>query len=141
MSDIQAALGLSQVKRLNKFVEQRNIIANRYNQELKNLPIILPKILPNYRSSYHLYVIRVPQKKTHSQSQKTIYQSLVNRKIGVNIHYIPIHRQPYYEKLGFRRGDFPEAEMLFKECISLPLYPSLTKKNQTFILKSLKDLF
>ena len=141
MNDIQAALGLSQMKKLDKFIEKRNEIANYYNQKLKTLPIILPKKILGYCSSYHLYVIRVPKKKIDSQSQKNLYESLLSRNIGVNVHYIPIHRQPFYEKLGFKKGSFPEAEKLHKECISLPIYPSLSKLNQFFVTKTLKEIF
>lgn len=125
MTDIQAALGLSQMRRLDEYVVLRHDIAKHYDVELSNLPIITPwQPLQTY-SSYHLYPIRVIEIQA-KKTQRQMYKDLWERGIGANLHYIPVHRQPYYEDLGFKVGDFPVAEQFHREVISLPMYPMLT---------------
>ena len=138
MTDIQAALGVSQIKRLDKFVALRHQIANYYDTELESLPITTPWQSPQTFSSYHLYPIRVKVGLTR-KTQYQIYNSLRKNDIAVNLHYIPVHRQPYYENLGFRVGDFPESEQFHREVISLPIYPSLADRAWTMVVKGLQD--
>ena len=129
MTDIQAALGLSQMQRLDDFVSRRRFLAAGYNQLLQDFPLVLPWQHPETESSWHLYVIRLKLDriaKTHTQ----VFEELRRAGIGVNLHYIPVHTQPYYQGLGFKWGDFPEAEQYYQEAISLPLYYDLTEENQ-----------
>lgn len=125
MTDIHAALGLSQMSRIDEFVARRHDIAKQYDIELSSLPIITPLQSPKNYSSYHLYPVRIIESQV-KKTQLQIYQSLLESGIGVNLHYIPVHRQPYYESMGFKEGDFPIAEQLHREVISLPMYPMLT---------------
>jgi len=138
MSDIQAALGLSQLNRLEQFIGKRNEIAKQYDCLLRDLPIQKPKVLPENRSSFHLYVIRLEViniKKTHRE----VFEFLRKNGIGVNLHYMPVHLQPYYQQLGFAKGMYPEAERYSEEAISLPIYPDLTFKNQKKIVEILRE--
>ena len=139
MNDIQAALGLSQMMRLDDYVEHRHKIAKYYDNELKNLSLITPYQSPNVYSSYHLYPILIKED-LGIVSQKKIYGELRKKNILVNLHYIPVHRQPYYEKLGFNKNDFPIAEKLHKEIISLPIYPSINETKLEFIVLTIKRL-
>lgn len=139
MTDLQAALGISQMKRLHKFIEKRHKIAKRYNTLLKHLPIELPFQEPEAYSSFHLYVIRLKLNQIDN-THKNIFNSLRENGIGVNIHYIPVHTHPYYKNIGFKEGDFPEAEKYYREAISLPMYPDLSKKNQNKVINILESL-
>ncbi len=133
ITDIQAALGLSQMQKLDEFVAKRHLLANRYNRLLATLPVLLPWQHSDTFSSFHLYVIRLrlPEiAKTHRE----VFESLRANHIGVNLHYIPVYRQPYYELLGFKIGDCPEAEQYYAEVISLPLYPTLSEAQQDKII-------
>ena len=139
MTDIQAALGLTQLKRLDEFVERRNKIAKKYNEELSYLPLQLPTVLIDNYSSFHLYIVRIKiNNARHSHSK--VFRNLRESGIGVNLHYIPIHLQPYYQKLGFRTGLFKEAEKYAKDAITLPLHPWLTDEQQSYIIKSFNVL-
>lgn len=129
MTDIQAALGLSQLSRLNKFVERRNFLAQNYNELLCNLPIKLPTIDENNYSAFHLYVVRL-KKDLINSTYIEIFNYLHQNNIGVSLHYIPVHLQPYYRDLGFSPGTFLESERHAKEAISLPLFPELTEQEQ-----------
>jgi len=139
MSEIQAALGLSQIERLDNYVARRHELAKCYNNLLSDLPIITPwQPLYSY-SGMHLYVIRLQLdkiKKTHRQ----VFEALRHEGIGVNLHYIPMHTHPYYEKIGFKVGDFPEAESYYSEAISLPMYQNLTNDNQGFVVDTLRKI-
>lgn len=137
MNDIQAALGLSQMKKLDDYVKLRHKIAKVYDEELKALPIKLPFQASETYSSYHLYPIRILNLEKKN-NQKQIYCNLKEKNIGVNMHYIPVHRHPYYESLGFKKNDFPEAERFHREAISISIYPLLSKNNQDYIIKNLK---
>ncbi|MEB3828477.1 UDP-4-amino-4,6-dideoxy-N-acetyl-beta-L-altrosamine transaminase [Phormidium sp. CCY1219] len=139
MTDIQSALGASQMQRLDEFVSRRRILADRYNQMLANLPVTLPWQHPDTESSWHLYVIRLQLDKiikTHRQ----VFEELRQAAIGVNLHYIPVHTQPYYQKLGFKWGDFPQVEQYYQEAISLPLYYDLTEENQNHVVAVLREI-
>lgn len=129
MTDLQAALGISQMSRLDHYVTRRNEIARFYDAELMDLPLTLPWQSPRTESSYHLYPIRVLEARAKI-TQRQIYKALWESGIAVNLHYIPVHRHPYYENLGFKAGDFPEAEQFHREVISLPIYPGLTENQQ-----------
>ena len=137
LTDIQAALGLSQLNRLDEYVTTRHKIAEFYNSEFSTLNIQLPLQSPNIYSSYHLYPIRIRNNLT-PQTQRQIYDALWKKDIAVNLLYIPVHRQPYYENLGFKLGDFPEAEQFHREVICLPMFPKLNKEQQIKVVESLK---
>jgi UDP-4-amino-4,6-dideoxy-N-acetyl-beta-L-altrosamine transaminase len=136
MTDLQAALGLSQMQRLDEFVAKRHAIAKRYNQLLADLPVITPWQHAGSYSGLHLYVIRLKLAeigKTHRQ----VFEALLAAGIGVNLHYIPVHQQPYYEGLGFKTGYCPQAEQYYAEAISLPMYPGLTEAQQDKVIEAL----
>jgi UDP-4-amino-4,6-dideoxy-N-acetyl-beta-L-altrosamine transaminase len=136
MTDLQAALGLSQMQRLDEFVTKRHAIAKRYDQLLADLPVHKPWQHEDSYSGLHLYVIRLKLDeigKTHRQ----VFESLRKLDIGVNLHYIPVYLQPYYEKLGFKVGYCLEAEQYYAEAISLPLYPGLTEAQQELVVTAL----
>ena len=140
MNDIQAALGISQLKKLEEFINKRHLIASYYNSELSNLGICLPYQNINTISSYHLYPIRVSKKKG-GINQRKLFDYLRGNNIGVNLHYIPIYRHPYFRELGFKKGYCEEAENHFKEVISLPMYSGLRKKEQKFVIDSIKAIY
>jgi UDP-4-amino-4,6-dideoxy-N-acetyl-beta-L-altrosamine transaminase len=138
ITDLQAALGVSQSSKLHRFVKQRNILAARYNQQLTNTPVTpLQQLVDNY-SAYHLYVVQTDD---HGISRNELFKHLKAQNIGVNLHYIPIHLQPYYQRLGFEPGDFPEAERYYQKAITLPLFPGLTEQNQNHIVNSIKTFY
>lgn len=136
ITDIQAALGNSQLKRLDDFVKLRHKIANSYFQMLQDLPIKLPDQNTETYSSFHLFPIRL-ELENISRSRQEVFDSLRKDGVGVNIHYIPVHTQPYYQNLGFKIGDFPEAEQFYSEAISLPIHPTLSNLEQQQIVDSL----
>lgn len=136
MTELQAALGVSQLNRLDAFVERRAKHARTYNEALADLPLELPKQRPETASSWHLYVVRV----LDSKHRKEIFESLRSRGIGVNLHYIPVHTQPYYQKLGFRQGSFPQAEDYYARAISIPLYAQMTIEDQMSVISAIQEL-
>jgi UDP-4-amino-4,6-dideoxy-N-acetyl-beta-L-altrosamine transaminase len=138
MTEIQGALGLSQMKRLDKYVSGRHWLAQRYNKLLADLPVTMPWQHPDSYSAFHLYVICLELGKI-TRSHRQVFDAMRERGIGVNLHYIPVHRQPYYERMGFKRGDFPKAEDYYNQAISLPLYPNLSLKEQDSVVSSLKE--
>ncbi len=136
MTDIHAALGLSQMRRLDEFVASRHAIAKRYDRMLSSLPLVTPWQHPDSYSAYHLYVIRLKLgeiRKTHRE----VYGTLHGADIRVNLHYIPVYRQPYYEQLGFPQGYCPQAEQYHLEAISIPIYSSLTPAQQDSVVAAL----
>lgn len=136
MTEMQAALGLSQMNRLDSFVKMRHSIAQRYDHELSGLPIKVPSQHPDNYSAYHLYPIRLEQGEC-TKTQQQVYRALQATGINCNLHYIPIYRQPYYEAMGFKPDYCPEAEQYYKEALSIPLYPALTDVDQTRIIHAL----
>lgn len=139
MTDLQAALGLQQLQRLDEFVERRRFLAQRYHQYLADLPVTLPFQHPDTRSSWHLYIIRLKRERIR-MSHREVFEALRALGIGVNLHYIPVHTQPYYRQLGFQWGDFPNAEAYYQEAISLPLYYGLTLAQQDQVIQALKQV-
>jgi UDP-4-amino-4,6-dideoxy-N-acetyl-beta-L-altrosamine transaminase len=133
MTDIQAALGVSQIKRINEFIEKRQLIAQCYDKELSGLPIQIPWQHPDTYSSYHLYPIRIKLIES-KKNQRQIYDVLQTNGINVNLHYIPVYRQPFYEEMGFKVGYCPQAEAYHKEALSIPIFPSLTHEQQSFVI-------
>lgn len=140
MTDIQAALGLNQVIRLEDYVKTRHFLAGRYNKALANLPLILPWQHPDTYSAFHLYPIRIAYERAGIDRNK-IFDTLRTAGIGVNVHYIPVHLQPYYRAHGFGPGDFPEAERYYTETITLPLFPTMEIKEQDKIISALQAIF
>jgi UDP-4-amino-4,6-dideoxy-N-acetyl-beta-L-altrosamine transaminase len=137
MTELQAALGVSQMGQLNAFVERRRQLAKRYDQLLADLPLTTQWQHPDSYSAMHLYVICL-QLDRISQTHRQVFTALREQGIGVNLHYIPIHTQPYYQRLGFRKGDFPNAETYYAQAISLPMYQSLTNEQQDQVVAVLR---
>jgi len=138
MTEIQAALGLSQLNRLEEFVEQRNVLARRYDKALRELPLQLPLVKSENRSAFHLYVVRTARQ-GGALLRRRVFDALRKRNIGVNVHYMPVHLQPYYRSLGFVSGQFPEAEVHGKTAITLPLYPAMTFAQQDQVVSSIES--
>lgn len=136
LTDIQAALGLSQLSRLDEYVQRRNELARCYDSMLVGLPLQTPSVSPKGYSAFHLYVIRI---KSQKHGRRQIFDALRAEGIGVNVHYIPVHTQPYYLRRGFRQGDFPVAEAYYEEAVSLPMYPTLTDTQQEEVVKALQS--
>lgn len=137
MTDIQAALGVSQMKRLDAFVVRRREIAAVYDAAFEHLPIVLPKQHPDALSCYHLYPVRIREGLT-ARTQRQVYDALWQADIAVNLHYIPVYRQPYFEAMGFPAGYCPEAEKFHRETISLPVFPGLTPEQQDHVIGALR---
>ncbi|KQA23083.1 spore coat protein [Vibrio metoecus] len=140
MTELQAALGVAQMQRLEEFVTARHRLANRYNQLLDGLPIILPYQLVNTYSGLHLYVIRLKLDQI-TLTHKQVFDALREHGIGVNLHYIPVHTQPYYQQIGFKQGDFPEiGSVTTKEAISLPMFHAMTLAQQDEVVRVLSEV-
>ncbi|MDD5113270.1 MAG: UDP-4-amino-4,6-dideoxy-N-acetyl-beta-L-altrosamine transaminase [Methylobacter sp.] len=138
MTDLQAALGLSQMQRLDEFVSKRHALSQRYDALLADQPIITPWQHPDSYSGLHLYVIRLQLDKI-SKTHREIFEALRVAGIGVNLHYIPVYRQPYYEQLGFKEGYCLEAEQYYAEAISLPMYSGLTEAQLDYVVAKLQE--
>ncbi len=139
MTDLQAALGTSQMNRLDDFVARRHDVAESYNQQLSGLPLILPRQNTYAYSAFHLYVVRIDTAKT-GITRRQFFDAMRNAKIGVNVHYIPVHTQPFYRKMGFSEGMFPEAESYYEDAISLPMFASMTEQQQERVIKTVRSL-
>jgi dTDP-4-amino-4,6-dideoxygalactose transaminase len=138
MTDMQAALGVSQMTRLTDYVKRRHEIAQRYNELLADLPLTLPWQHPDSHSAYHLYVVRLQLGKI-SVTHRQVFETLRAKDIIVNLHYIPVHTQPYYRQMGFKQGDFPNAEQYYHEAISIPMHVNLTDEELQFVASSLSE--
>jgi dTDP-4-amino-4,6-dideoxygalactose transaminase len=139
MTDMQAALGVSQMTRLVDYIKRRHEIARRYNELLADLPLTLPWQHPDSHSAHHLYVVRLQLNKmnvTHSQ----VFEALRAKDIMVNLHYIPVHTQPYYQQMGFKHGDYPQAEQYYREAISIPMHVNLTNEDLLIVCSSLREV-
>ena len=139
MTDVQAALGYSQLTKVDKFVARRRHLAARYNELLKDLPVKLPYQNPKTNSSWHLYLVRVDFSKVN-KTKVQIFAEMKEKGVCLNLHYIPVHTQPYYQNLGFKNGDFPVSEKYYEEVFTLPLYYSLTDEQQDYIVNALKEV-
>lgn len=139
MTELQAALGVSQMQRLEEFVSTRHTLARRYDEKLKDLPIILPFQLENTYSGMHLYVIRL-QLDAIAKTHRQVFEELREKGVGVNLHYIPVHTQPYYKAMGFDWGDFPEAEKYYQEAISIPMFHGMTLEQQDRVIAALEEV-
>jgi UDP-4-amino-4,6-dideoxy-N-acetyl-beta-L-altrosamine transaminase len=132
MTDILATLGLNQLKRLDQFVKERHAIVNSYQKLFADFSIILPDQDPNCYSAFHLYVVRIP--KSETEDRKMVFERLRASGILVNLHYIPVYHHPYYQKFGYQKKNFPQAEKYYSEAISLPIYPGLTEEQIKMIV-------
>lgn len=137
MTELQAALGASQMQRLDLYVARRHELAHRYDQMLVDLPVTTPWQHPDSYSGMHLYVIRLQLDKI-KKNHRQVFEGLREHGIGVNLHYIPVHTQPYYQRMGFRTGDYPQAERYYAEAISLPMFQTLTEEQQDSVLDALR---
>lgn len=136
MTELQAALGISQCDKLHEFVAKRNALAAAYDEQFNDLPVTpLSQLSDNY-SAFHLYVVLTDNQRL---DRLALFKYLRRQQIGVNVHYIPVHIQPYYQRLGFKPGDFPNAMAYYQSAISLPLYPDLTNQQQTFVISCIRD--
>ena len=137
MTELQAALGLSQMQRLDAFVAQRHALARRYDELLSDLPLVTPWQHPDGHSGLHLYAVRLCLDRIH-QTHRHVFEGLRAQGLGVNVHYIPVHTQPYYAQMGFTDGDFPQAEQYYAQAISLPMYQDLTHAQQDRVVSALR---
>ncbi|AKV95072.1 spore coat protein [Marinobacter sp. CP1] len=138
MTELQAALGVSQMARLDDFVKRRHELARRYDELLADLPVVTPWQHPDSYSGLHLYVIRLKLGEIRA-SHREVFESLREQGIGINLHYIPVHTQPFYEAMGFAPDDFPESMRYYNEAISIPMYHGLTFEQQDAVVEALKQ--
>jgi len=139
MTELQAALGVSQMQRLDEFITNRHTLQERYDQLLSNLPIVKPYQNQDSFSALHLYPIQVDLNVV-DKSRQQIFDELRQNGIGVNVHYIPVHTQPYYQNMGFIKGNFPKSENYYENAISLPIFQGMTFEQQNEVIKVLKDV-
>lgn len=137
MTELQAALGLSQMRRIDDYVARRHAIARRYDSLLVELPVTVPWQHQDGYSGMHLYVVRLKLDRI-GRSHREVFEAMRASGIGVNLHYIPVHTQPYYQRLGFKSGDYPEAERYYTEAISLPLFPTMSEEQQDDVVAALR---
>ena len=138
MTELQAALGISQMDRLDRFVARRHELATRYDALLADMPVVIPWQHPDSYSGLHLYVVRLKLDEMGA-SHRQVFESLREQGIGVNLHYIPVHTQPFYASMGFAPDDFPEAMRYYREAISLPMFHGLTFDQQDAVVAALKQ--
>lgn len=139
ITDIQAALGLSQLSKLDGFLQRRRQLAARYDLLLQELPLCLPGRQAGVESAWHLYVVRL-QLARIKRSRREVFDALRTAGIGVNVHYIPVHLQPYYRELGFCPGDFPAAEAYYSEALTLPLHAGMLDSEQDQVIAALREV-
>ena len=139
MTELQAALGVSQMSRLDQYVSRRHVLAKRYDELLQTLPVVTPWQHTDGYSGLHLYVVRLKLDAIHL-THRQVFDALREQGIGVNLHYIPVHLQPYYQAMGFNKGDYPEAERYYAEAISLPMYPTMNEQHQDKVIASLQSI-
>jgi len=141
LTDFQCALGISQLKKINKFIERRREIVTQYNQAFKNIrEIITPTERSYVKSAWHIYLIQLRLDKLKA-SRKKIFEALQKERIGVQVHYLPLHLQPFYmKKFGYKIGDFPIAERYYQRAITLPLFPKMTNKDVNDVIRSVKKI-
>jgi dTDP-4-amino-4,6-dideoxygalactose transaminase len=139
MTELQAALGVSQMQRLDAFVQRRHQLAQRYDQLLASLPVTTPWQHPDSYSGLHLYVVRLQLDKIN-QTHRQVFEALREQGIGVNLHYIPVHTQPHYQRMGHKVGDYPQSEQYYAEAISLPMFQTLTDAQQDQVVAVLKKV-
>ena len=139
MNDLQAALGITQMKRLDKFITIRHSLKQRYHELLKDLPLITPAQSLDSYSSLHLYPVQLKLEQI-SKTKNQIFDELRQSGVGVNLHYIPIHMQPYYQNIGFKKGAFPIVEDYYSRAISIPIYQGLTTELQDKVVAVLKKI-
>ena len=138
MTDIHAALGISQLKKIDTFVSKRHEIASIYNKSFEGFPIQTPYQSENSYSSYHLYVIKLNIEEIKI-SHLNFFKNLRQQGIGVNLHYMPVYLHPYYRKLGFKKGYCVEAERYYSSAVSIPMYPNLKNEEQDYVIKVIKN--
>jgi UDP-4-amino-4,6-dideoxy-N-acetyl-beta-L-altrosamine transaminase len=138
LTDIQSALGLSQLNRIEDWQQRREALADRYDRLLAKLPLKLPMRRQDRRSAWHLYVVELSDDCPASRAD--VFVGMRAAGIGVNVHYIPIHTQPHYQRLGFKRGDFPNSERYYERAITLPLFPAMTHAEQDIVVETLERL-
>ena len=138
MTEMQAALGLSQLGHLGDWIARRNDIARRYDSALVGLPLLLPKVAPARISAWHLYVVRLAE--DAPLTRREFFDAMRARDIGVNVHYIPIHWQPDFRRLGFAPGQFPAAERYYERCVSLPIYAGLSDSQFDIVAATIREL-
>lgn len=140
MTDIQAALGISRMSKIEKFLDLRRKYAKKYDQAFKCVDgIIIPQQSENTCSAWHLYIIKLELEKL-SMGRKVIFEELQKRNIGANVHYIPVYYHPYYQKLGYKKGECPQAENLYEQIITLPLYPKMAESDVDYVIENVKEV-
>lgn len=135
LSDLHAALGISQLAKLDKFIQTRAQQAEKYDQQLRGLPLKYLSVPSYSKSAWHLYMIELTE-----HDRKVVFQQLHEKGIGVNVHYIPIHLQPYYQSLGFKQGDFPHAENFYQKALTIPLFPGMSADDQDRVIQALREV-
>ena len=138
VTDMQAALGTSQMKRLPEFLQRRRYLAKRYNELLADLPLTLPYQMEGTNSSWHLYVACFCEDASLTKKER-LFQEMKKHGITLNMHYIPVHLQPYYQNMGFVHGDFPVSEAYYEKAFTLPLYYGLSDEEQVTVVEALRD--
>lgn len=138
MTELQAALGVSQMTRLDSYIARRHELARRYDEKLAQLPVLTPWQHPDSYSGLHLYVVRLRLEQL-DKNHRQVFEALREQGIGVNLHYIPVHTQPYYQGLGFAAGDFPQSEQYYREAISLPMFQTMSEQQQDIVIAALGE--